>query len=148
MPHSEIHKRKLRKNIALLALLLGWCALIWGVTMVKIAHGHDIEQSFGPQRETHFKNTGQDSATYKKDGTAFVTEGNATAQSMKAAGGKHNEVTNLSRKSWDESWDKAGPQREMAEKINDQQRLAHEKNLRSSPENWWGGWDMRLRPDQ
>lgn len=34
---SEVHRRKLRKNVAVLALILGFCALVWIVTMIKIA---------------------------------------------------------------------------------------------------------------
>ncbi len=36
MPPSKIHKKKRSKNWAVLAIILGICALIWAVTMVKI----------------------------------------------------------------------------------------------------------------
>jgi hypothetical protein len=36
MPHSELHKKKKAKNFAVLAGLLGLCALIWVVTMIKM----------------------------------------------------------------------------------------------------------------
>ena len=38
MPHSDIHKKKLKKNLAILALVFGWVALIWIVTMVKMVN--------------------------------------------------------------------------------------------------------------
>jgi uncharacterized membrane protein len=38
MAISELHKKKRMKNFALLALIAGWCILIWAVTMVKITH--------------------------------------------------------------------------------------------------------------
>lgn len=34
---SPVHKKKLKQNLAVLALIAGFCALIWAVTMVKIA---------------------------------------------------------------------------------------------------------------
>ena len=39
MPHSELHKKKLKKNLAVLAMVVGFCALIWIVTMIRIAGG-------------------------------------------------------------------------------------------------------------
>ena len=39
MPVTEIHKKKKAKNLALLALIVGWCVLIWAVTMVKLTQG-------------------------------------------------------------------------------------------------------------
>lgn len=38
MPHSDIHKKKLKKNLTILALVFGWVALIWVVTMVKMVN--------------------------------------------------------------------------------------------------------------
>jgi hypothetical protein len=37
MPHSDLHKKKLKTNLAILAALAGFCALIWVITMVKIS---------------------------------------------------------------------------------------------------------------
>jgi hypothetical protein len=37
MPLSDIHKRKKTKNFALLAILFAWIAIIWIVTMIKMA---------------------------------------------------------------------------------------------------------------
>lgn len=39
MPLSDIHKRKRAKNLVILAAVFAWIALIWIVTMIKIAHG-------------------------------------------------------------------------------------------------------------
>jgi hypothetical protein len=36
MPKSELHKAKLKKNLAVLAIIFGLCALIWGITIVKM----------------------------------------------------------------------------------------------------------------
>lgn len=36
---SEVHRRQLRKNLAVLAIIAGLCAMIWAVTMIKIAGG-------------------------------------------------------------------------------------------------------------
>ncbi len=36
MPHDELHNKKKSKNYTVLALIFGWIALIWIVTMVKM----------------------------------------------------------------------------------------------------------------
>jgi len=33
---SDVHKKKLKKNLAVLAMIAGFCAVIWIVTMIKI----------------------------------------------------------------------------------------------------------------
>jgi hypothetical protein len=37
MPPSELHKKKLKTNLAIMAGVLGFCALIAFITMIKIA---------------------------------------------------------------------------------------------------------------
>lgn len=39
MAIDELHKKKKKKNFMMLALILGWIALIWIITMVKVNHG-------------------------------------------------------------------------------------------------------------
>lgn len=36
MPKSELHKVKFKKNMAMLAIIFGLCALIWGITLIKM----------------------------------------------------------------------------------------------------------------
>lgn len=38
MPHSDLHKKKLSKNLIVLAIIIAFMATIWMVTMVKMAH--------------------------------------------------------------------------------------------------------------
>lgn len=39
MALDELHKKKKKKNLMILALIFGWIALIWVVTMLKVNHG-------------------------------------------------------------------------------------------------------------
>ncbi|MEM7650749.1 MAG: hypothetical protein AAF204_01545 [Pseudomonadota bacterium] len=34
---TDLHKKKLKKNLAVLGMILGFIALIWAITMIKIA---------------------------------------------------------------------------------------------------------------
>lgn len=36
MPHSDLHKKKRRKNLAVLLALFIFIAMIWAVTMIKM----------------------------------------------------------------------------------------------------------------
>jgi len=37
MPHSELHKKKLKKNLTVLAIIIGVFTLILAVTIIKIS---------------------------------------------------------------------------------------------------------------
>lgn len=39
MNETDLHKSKKKKNYMILALILGWIALIWIITMVRVNHG-------------------------------------------------------------------------------------------------------------
>ena len=41
MPHSNLHKKKLPKNLIMLAIILGVMVLIFMITMVKMANAQD-----------------------------------------------------------------------------------------------------------
>ena len=36
MPHSDIHKKKLKKNLVVLGIIFGFMALIWAITIIKM----------------------------------------------------------------------------------------------------------------
>lgn len=38
MPISDLHKKKRSKNMMVLTAIAAWIALIWIITMIKIAH--------------------------------------------------------------------------------------------------------------
>ncbi len=39
MPHSDLHTKKKTKNLIFLAAIFAWIALIWAITMIKLANG-------------------------------------------------------------------------------------------------------------
>lgn len=36
MPHSDIHKKKLKKNLVVLGIIFVFIALIWAITIIKM----------------------------------------------------------------------------------------------------------------
>jgi hypothetical protein len=60
MPHSDLHKKKRKKNYIVLAMIIGFIALVWAVTMVRIANASEYEvaeltlpNAFKTQRADH-----------------------------------------------------------------------------------------------
>jgi len=43
MPHSDLHKTKLKKNLTVLAIVFGICVLIWAITVLKIQKAEAAE---------------------------------------------------------------------------------------------------------
>jgi len=44
MPASPVHKEKLKKNLVVLALIIGFMAMIWAITILKIKeYGVSVE---------------------------------------------------------------------------------------------------------
>lgn len=39
MPFSPVHKTKRAKNLAILALVIGWCVLIFAVSIIRMKGG-------------------------------------------------------------------------------------------------------------
>jgi hypothetical protein len=48
MPIDALHKRKLGKNLAVLAMVFGFCALIWAVTIVRLTGNIEQQQTSSP----------------------------------------------------------------------------------------------------
>lgn len=46
MPHSELHKTKLKKNLTVLAIIFAAVALFWIITMIKIGKAEASELVF------------------------------------------------------------------------------------------------------
>lgn len=40
MPHSPLHKAKFKKNVAVAAAVLGFIALFWIITIVRVSQQH------------------------------------------------------------------------------------------------------------
>lgn len=74
MPEAPLHKTKRKKNLALMALVLAWCALIFVITMVKIAHAQDTAQSYSGGRARHQAAIEQTQQKLQDDGQSYVEQ--------------------------------------------------------------------------
>ena len=39
MPLSDVHKKRRQKNLIVLGMIVGWVALVWAISFLKIAQG-------------------------------------------------------------------------------------------------------------
>lgn len=38
MPHTDLHKKKLKKNVMVALCILAWVGIIWAVTIIKMTY--------------------------------------------------------------------------------------------------------------
>lgn len=128
MNTSDVHKKKRQKNLVLLALIIAWCALIWAITMIKMARAEDMAQPASAETaasaETgasiaHDATSSAWPAEVPAPGEAFsasrethLQEVSDTTQKYQEAGATHQAEVEDQRKSWWESWiDKINPEK-------------------------------------
>ncbi|MBI4032062.1 MAG: hypothetical protein HY370_10335 [Proteobacteria bacterium] len=127
MNTSDVHKKKRRKNLVLLALIFAWCALIWAVTMIRMARAEDapppsaeIAVSIGTDASiAHDATSSAWPAEVSVPGEAFsasreshLQEISDTTQKYQEAGATHQAEVEEQRKSWWENWvDKINPEK-------------------------------------
>lgn len=74
MPHSDLHKKKLTKNLIMLAIILGFMVLIWMITMVKMANAQDPLTQVDRAAETNMEYRAKPSGTDRKAKQVFNIE--------------------------------------------------------------------------
>ena len=138
MPHSEIHKKKLKKNLTVALMILLWCALIWAVTMIKIARADEgfMDKSRAAHQE---KVTG---TQQEWDDTFHENEPDRTAafeqrEQERAKQAEHNIST---QDSWIEDWNGKAPARLAAGEAQTQARAKQLEKTEENPQQWWAVW--------
>lgn len=138
MPHGEIHKRKLRKNLAVAAMILLWCALIWAVTMIKIARadeGYREEGRAMHQEKMMQTQQGWDAAFHEKE-----PERAAASEQREQARAKQADHVASTQNFWIEDWNRKAPARLAAEDAQTQARARQLEKTEGNPPQWWAIW--------
>lgn len=141
MPHSALHAKKLGKNLALAGLVLLWCALIWAVTMIKIARADDGR--FDARNTAHLIKTEERKAGWDEAHAAAapvrLEREEATAQHH-AAWLNHNLAA---QDGWDARYAAAAPARQETEERAAQARTTHLNATSARTEGWDARWAAR-----
>jgi len=173
MPHSELHKKKLKKNITIGLMILLWCALIWMVTMIKIAnaaeavdtHVHHVKGF--TYRGRNYSGLGIDrieadvkapmyNSRYKhrqhNDATTMGWYEKYQAESEQRQGeleqretGRHNQLTKnvASHDGWDKGYRDGLDAQMQTEHVRDQGRMAHMEATIARQHGWAEDWSAR-----
>lgn len=147
MPLSEIHKKKLRKNLAIAALILLWCALIWGVTMIKVARAGDGDLR-GPahmyeSRLEHQDHSARTQQQWLKDYSDGAEERYRLYEERETARQEQLDHIINTQQQWNQDWHDEGPARIEAAGQRDQQRREQLDETAARPRQWWDGWTRR-----
>lgn len=165
MPRTDLHKKKLKKNLAILALIFLWVAVIWAVTMIRIAgaqepvggrwtgrnySGIDIKSKpvdvKGPMYENRYEHMQNTSATKESWDAAYhenAEERQATKEDNLAQRDAHREHTRTSKDRWDEAYRDAAPERLDREAGRDENRDEHLNESVTMQHQWHQDWQAR-----
>ncbi len=164
MPHSALHKKKLKKNLVIAGLVFLWCALIWAVTMVKMANAQtmppryvgknfsginiqrapvDIKGPLYNSRAAHRAVTderkqGWDSQYYR-DAERRYQAGQAQASSRQ----RQLDIVTNRQDGWTETWLRDSDRRMDKSRAVDQARRAQRDLTYNRPYQWWDEWETR-----
>lgn len=167
MPHGEIHKKKLKKNLAIAAMVFLWCALIWVVTMIKVANAQD----YNPPLKNNYvgKNfSGMDVKPTPVDRKGDFYNGRYQWQQGiqsinqqwtddyyskaddRQKAWQDNEAKRLdhlgkiveTRDGWTQAWLDKGDERLRTETATLKQRAAQRDKLMTRPRTWWDEWEQ------
>ena len=81
MIDASVHARKKRKNLAVLLAVLGWCALIFFISMARMARGDETgvnkdwpTPAFASGRSAHLQKMDDAAKQYHDDGAAWLSK--------------------------------------------------------------------------
>ena len=145
MPHSDLHKKKLKKNLMLLGLLLAWCAVIWGVSMVRIANGAepqlDTERAFIKQRATHMNRTQIREDAWHQLYERFEPERQRTQEIRTHNRDVHMQYNIKIEEIWNKKYEVMAPLRRIFAMTAENRRKAYLSKFDGTTEQeWWDNW--------
>lgn len=114
MPHSELHKKKLKKNLAILAAIVIWCVVIFLVSMIRMANASEITPGV----------TARDSVDVFYQQRAI-----------------HNHQMKMQRNIWNDRYEERQPRRDRAAQSRDDQREEHSGQIKQAQQNWQDEYD-------
>ncbi len=164
MPHGELHKKKKKKNLMIFGLVLLWCALIWMVTMIKMASadegnfhyagrnysGIDIERKpvdiKAPMYNSRFKHEEKSAGVQQQWLENFQDSADERRQIFDA-----RELSRVMQQGhvvgtqdeWQQKWYDTEEERLNHDYEEGQRRAAHYDATIIRKHNWWDDWTRR-----
>ncbi|MCB9990400.1 MAG: hypothetical protein H6867_03340 [Rhodospirillales bacterium] len=141
MPVSDIHKKKLKKNLAILGLIFLWCALIWMVTMIKIARADDgyLQDSRDLHQQKIVSTQGEWLETYHGNEGARSEE---QAQSNTQRETQQDKI-DQTKQDWEDTYANVADERMKEADALQQARNTHQDERAATPQTWWDAWTAK-----
>lgn len=165
---TSLHRRKRAKNLTVLAIILGWCALIWLITMVRLAHGqempnmtssdisslseaeeslpHDLDYFFSTGRSRHQLNMDNLGEQMEKRGEGHQNAMDKAAVGYHDRGTRHQNVMDDQLDVITERGAVHQASMDTASKTYQENAAVHQQGIAANPDTWWTGWQDRLFP--
>lgn len=173
MPLSDLHRKKLKKNLAIAALIFIWCALIWMVTMVRLAHAdegvnnHIYEVNGFTYRGRNYSGIGIDRKPVDAKGGMYETRFRQRQHSSETKLGwdedffnnadlrqqkledreatRFNQLTEVTatKDRWDKTWFDTDEDRLQKLHVRDQRRLERVNTVTERHHSWGEEWSAR-----
>ena len=137
MPHSDIHKKKLRKNLTIALMIFLWCALIWAVTMIKIARADDYQ---GGSRMAHQIKMLDTQQQWQDDYQNKAGMRDIVFSAREQARHRQLDKNTNSHGIWNQIWSDKSAVRLDNENNRDNQRQSHLDHITENPQQWWSIW--------
>lgn len=142
MPPSEIHRKKKTKNLALLLALLAWCALIWAVSMVRMAQGAELDTAKAyiqgrAQHEEKSKATADAWLEIHRRGEPDRAKLEAVRDNNRAVQLQYNQKA---EEVWHRKWTVLAPLRNVIGMAGESRKAIHQQQMDSAPPQWWDRW--------
>ena len=81
MPHSDVHKRKRKKNYITVALIFGFCLIVYMMSIAKMAHSNGIPDKYKNAREAHQEAIEKEWENYEEQGKIHQEQIDAAEES-------------------------------------------------------------------
>jgi hypothetical protein len=145
MPPDALHKKKLKKNLAVCGLVLLWVALIWAVTMIRLAHpAHSAEldssKAFAAQRAAFLEKSQKPERDWQ---LAYGHHAPVRARNESVRDRNrelHMQYSQRAEEVWFRKWKVKAPLRRLFDKVDDRARAAFLGRTEAKPEEWWNNF--------
>lgn len=142
MPHSDLHKKKRKKNLMILLMVLGWCALIWAVSMVRIANAAetDISKAFIKQR-VDLRNRSQiRTEAWGEIYDSFADDRAELERVRNHNRNVHMQYNQKAEEVWQKKWEVMTPLKNIFQTVDDRRRENHLRTMEAREQEWWNDW--------
>lgn len=139
MPFSKLHKKKRTKNFLILALVFGWCLLIYFISIIKMANASGMPDKYKNQRERHQQNIEKFSNEFERGGVQHQKDMVKKWESYNRQGEKYIKDSEKRDQSYTTRGEKHTKDLDSTLQKYERDATKHQKEIDAAIESWWFG---------